>query len=123
MTNLSPAALAVMTAGTMGNPNVINDPVYRQCIAAALRAAADGCDPDWLALTVLHHLYAIADELERAALAASKATAARRPQPPTLKEQALEILATAGGPDHPRQMTVLNTDQHILIKRALEALP
>lgn len=41
MTDLSPAALAVMTAGTMGNPNVINDPVYRQCIAAALRAAAD----------------------------------------------------------------------------------
>jgi len=40
MTNLSPAAQAVMTAGTMGNPNVINDPVYRQCIAAALRAAA-----------------------------------------------------------------------------------
>jgi len=41
MTDLSPAAQAVMTAGTMGNPNVINDPVYRQCIAAALRAAAD----------------------------------------------------------------------------------
>ena len=49
--------------------------------------------------------------------------AARRPQPPTLTEQALAILAAAGGPDHPRQMTVLNTDQHILIKRALEALP
>jgi hypothetical protein len=42
---------------------------------------------------------------------------------PTLKEQALEILATAGGPDYPTQMTVLNTDQHIIIKRALEALP
>ena len=27
---LSPAAQAVMTAGTMGNPNVINDPVYRR---------------------------------------------------------------------------------------------
>ena len=51
MTDLSPAAQAVMTAGTMGNPNVINDPVYRQCIAAALRAAADQvedlyCDGD-----------------------------------------------------------------------------
>jgi len=41
MTKLPPAAQAVMTAGTMGNPNVINNPVYRQCIAAALRAAAD----------------------------------------------------------------------------------
>jgi len=48
---------------------------------------------------------------------------ARRPQPPSLKEQALAILATAGGPDHPRQMTVINTDEHILIRRALEALP
>ena len=47
----------------------------------------------------------------------------RRPKPPTLKEQALAILATAGGPDYPTQMTVLNTDEHILIKRALEALP
>jgi len=46
MTNLSPAAQAVMTAGTMGNPNVINDPVYRQCIAAALRAAADQVIPE-----------------------------------------------------------------------------
>jgi len=42
---------------------------------------------------------------------------------PTLKEQALKILATAGGPDYPQQLTVLNTDQHILIRRALEALP
>ena len=46
------------------------------------------------------------------------------PEPePTLKEQALAILASAGGADFPQQMTVLNTDQHILIRRALEALP
>lgn len=36
---LSPAAQAVMIAATNGNTNVVNDPVYRQCIAAALRAA------------------------------------------------------------------------------------
>ena len=36
---LSPAAQAVMMAATNGNINVVNDPVYRQCIAAALRAA------------------------------------------------------------------------------------
>jgi hypothetical protein len=30
-----------MIAATNGNFNVVNDPVYRQCIAAALRAAAD----------------------------------------------------------------------------------
>jgi len=58
MTNLSPTAQAVMTAGTMGNPNVINDPVYRQCIAAALRAAADH-------VQYRTDLLAIANELEQ----------------------------------------------------------
>jgi hypothetical protein len=43
---LSPAAQAVMVAATMGNFNIANDPVYRQCIAAALRAAADRVVPN-----------------------------------------------------------------------------
>ena len=38
---LSPAAQAIMVAATNGNFNVVNDSVYKQCIAAALRAAAD----------------------------------------------------------------------------------
>ena len=42
---LGHVAQAVMVASTMGNPNVINDPVYRQCIAAALRAVADQVVP------------------------------------------------------------------------------
>jgi hypothetical protein len=48
MTNkqLSPAAQAVMVAATNGNFNVVNDPVYKQCIAAALRAAADQVVPE-----------------------------------------------------------------------------
>jgi len=70
MTNLSPAALAVMTAGTMGNPNVINDPVYRQCIAAALRAAADHLSYQLpfedLRCIAVPDLLAIAAELEGA---------------------------------------------------------
>ena len=45
MTNLSPAAQAVMIAATNGNFNVVDDPVYKQCIAAALRAAADQVVP------------------------------------------------------------------------------
>jgi hypothetical protein len=47
MTNeqLSPAAQAVMIAATNGNFNVVNDPVYKQCIAAALKAAADQVVP------------------------------------------------------------------------------
>lgn len=39
--SLSHTAQAVMVAATMGNPNMINDPVYRQCISAAIRAATD----------------------------------------------------------------------------------
>ncbi len=45
-TPLSPAAQAVMNAATNGNTNVVNDPVYKQCIAAALRAAADQAAPE-----------------------------------------------------------------------------
>ena len=45
-TPLSPTAQAVMIAATNGNTNVINDPVYRQCIAAALCAAADQVVPE-----------------------------------------------------------------------------
>jgi len=46
----------------------------------------------------------------------------RRPKPPSLKEQALEALASAPGPDYPNVMTLLNADQHALIRRALEQL-
>ena len=49
--------------------------------------------------------------------------AARRPKPPSLKEQALETLEDAPGPDYPKVMTVLDADQHALIRRALEQLP
>jgi hypothetical protein len=47
----------------------------------------------------------------------------RNTKPPTLKEQALQMLASAPGPDYPRVMTVLNADEHALIRQALEALP
>jgi len=43
--SLSLAAQAIMVAATNGNFNVVNDPVYKQCIAAALRAAADQVVP------------------------------------------------------------------------------
>ena len=45
MPTLSLAAQAVMIAATNGNFNVVDDPVYKQCIAAALRAAADQVAP------------------------------------------------------------------------------
>ena len=65
MTNkqLSPAAQTVLDAATAGFWKSPFDSEGKGA-AAALRAAADGCDPDWLALTVLHHLHSIADELE-----------------------------------------------------------
>ena len=49
--------------------------------------------------------------------------AARRPKPPSLKEQALEALRHAPGPDYPNPITLLTADEHALIRRALEALP
>jgi hypothetical protein len=49
--------------------------------------------------------------------------AARRPKPPSLKKQALKVLESAPGPDYPSVMTILDADQHALIRRALEALP
>ena len=63
MTDLSPAAQAVLDAWTASENGVYleGDP---ERLAAALRASADGCDSDWIGLTVIHHLYAIADELE-----------------------------------------------------------
>lgn len=64
MTELSPAAQSVVVAATNGNTNVINDPVYRQCIAAALRAAADQVQHHWDGMECVDHLQVIAAELE-----------------------------------------------------------
>jgi predicted HD phosphohydrolase len=63
MTSLSPAAQAVINSTA---EQVLADRRIKieHIAAAALRAAADGCDPNWVATTVFHHLYAIADELE-----------------------------------------------------------
>ena len=63
MDDLSPAAQSVLDAATVPTGDFCLENV-NEIAAAALRAAADGCDPDWLALTVLHHLHSIADELE-----------------------------------------------------------
>lgn len=77
---LSPAAAAVMIAATNGNFNVVDDPVYKQCIAAALEAVADQVVPvsdrpdpniefeygQWLAQkTARGYLLAIAAELKQ----------------------------------------------------------
>ena len=61
---LSPAAQAVLDAywKSPWDPSLQHED--RAAIAAALRAAADEADADWLGVTVIHHLYAIADELE-----------------------------------------------------------
>ena len=47
---------------------------------------------------------------------------ARRPKPPSLKEQALHALENADGADHPVVATVLTAEQHALIRKALETL-
>ena len=48
--------------------------------------------------------------------------AARRPKSPSLKEQALEALKHAPGPDYPNPITLLTADEHALIRRALEQI-
>lgn len=68
-THLSPAAQAVLDAVMpLSDEDLLYTYTDKQyaggMAAAALRAAADRCDPDWLALTVLHHLHSIAAELE-----------------------------------------------------------
>ena len=49
--------------------------------------------------------------------------AARRPKPPSLKEQALAALKSAPSPSWPNQMRMLTPQQHNLIRLVLEALP
>jgi hypothetical protein len=48
-------------------------------------------------------------------------TTARRPKPPTLKEQALAVLEEE--PEDAKELIVFDTDQVNLIRRALDALP
>jgi hypothetical protein len=58
-----------------------------------------------------------------AACIAQELRDARRPNPPSLKEKALDALKHAPGPDYPNPITLLTADEHALIRRALEALP
>lgn len=64
MTKLSPATQTVLDA--IGIHGLFPEEIAmrRSMIAIAFRAAADAADADWLGVTVIHHLYAIADELE-----------------------------------------------------------
>ena len=61
--------------------------------------------------------------LEHPELLVEVLRAARRPKPPSLKQQALEALKHAPGPDYPSHITLLTADEHALIRSALEALP
>jgi uncharacterized protein YeaO (DUF488 family) len=49
--------------------------------------------------------------------------ATRRPKPPSLKEQALNVLMHADGADHPVPILVLPPEEAGIIRRALEAMP
>jgi hypothetical protein len=66
---------------------------------------------EWFASDVVSEVIDVVSDLR----------AARRP-PPSLKEQALEALKHAPGPDYPNPITLLTADEHALIRRALEAL-
>ena len=60
---------------------------------------------------------------EESPVASEELRAARRPKPPSLKEQALKILEDLEGPGYPWVPTELDADQQALVRRALEALP
>ena len=64
MTKLSPAAQAVLDAYEDSSMSASLDGVDSGGLAAAFLAAANGCSSDWMGITVIHHLYALADELE-----------------------------------------------------------
>lgn len=46
---------------------------------------------------------------------------ARRPKP-SLKDEALQILKDAEVVEHPQQLTLLTTDQHKIIRQAIESI-
>ena len=121
MTDLSPAAAAVMIAATNSNFNVVDDPVYKQCIAAALRAAAnlvlpEEPEPQWWQPVRPHfnrqcirrRFLAIAAELEGAG--------ARRLKPPSLKAQALAVITNSAICDH------LSSQDEAILRQALKQL-
>ena len=85
-------------------------------IPVAINAAQWGADQELEAcckwLKDFPHFIGIEEQLR----------AARRPKPPSLKEQALEALRHAPGPDYPNPITLLTADEHALIRRALEQL-
>jgi hypothetical protein len=55
------------------------------------------------------------------AMASNALRAARRPKPPTLKEQALATLEVE--PEDDKELIVFDTDQVNIIRKALEPLP
>ena len=64
MSELSPQAQEVFWAFNRAASGKPDDWHYLPAIAAALRAVANSCDPNWTALTCLHAVHATADELE-----------------------------------------------------------
>lgn len=64
MTKLSHATQTVLDAIGMHGLFPEEIAMRRSMIAVTFRAAADAADAAWLGVTVIHHLYAIADDLE-----------------------------------------------------------
>jgi len=92
--------------------NIVSYPYFLATKAAQWGAdqELDAC-VDWL-------LNSAVDSAETLNPYANALRAARRPKPPSLKEQALNLLQPEGTPAR-----VLNEDQLGIIRRALESLP
>jgi len=90
-----------------------NEPMFPQVAAKAAQWGADQELEACLGEVSFLNSQALADRVR----------AARRPKPLSLKEQALEALMTADGPDHPTPMLYLRPDAASIIRRALESIP
>jgi hypothetical protein len=95
-----------------GDPVSVISPFYQRVLIAVAQWGADQELEACLGEVSFLNSQALADRVR----------AARRPKPPSLKEQALEALRHAPGPDYPNPITLLTADEHALIRRALEQL-
>ncbi len=118
-----PSELVVQWIKELSQPNDPRWQEYEQDIAN--RAAQWGADHELEAcrMEIIDGAgrFYIDETSDRVCLAEDIWTA-RRPKAPSLKKQALEALASAPGPDYPIVMTMLNANQHALIRCALEQL-
>jgi hypothetical protein len=103
-----------------GNPSVI--PLHDLTLQVIKHAARWGADQELEACCSIALVDPVCGTKHQRSMLVRHIRERRRPKPPSLKEQALEALRHAPGPDYPNPITLLTADEHALIRRALEQL-